>query len=68
MRIHDILDRSDFPGVNHKRVYRLYRDADLAVRSRKMVKRPILGRIPLQVAESINDVWSMDIVSDRPAN
>jgi putative transposase len=28
------------PGVNHKRVYRLYSAANLAVRKRKKVKRP----------------------------
>jgi hypothetical protein len=27
-RIHDML-RQEFPGVNHKRVYRLYRQANL---------------------------------------
>jgi putative transposase len=32
--------RPDFPGVNHKRVYRLYSEANLAVRKRKKVKRP----------------------------
>ena len=67
-RIHDILERSDFPGVNHKRVYRLYRDANLAVRRRKKVKRPISERIPLQIARSVNEVWSMDFVSDSLSN
>ena len=38
-RIHDLL-RPQFPGVNHKRVYRLYRQANLAVRRRKKSKRP----------------------------
>ena len=33
-RIHDML-RPEFPGVNHKRVYRLYSAANLAVRRRK---------------------------------
>ena len=33
-RIHDLI-RPEFPGVNHKRVYRLYKDANLAVRRRK---------------------------------
>jgi len=32
-RIHDLL-RPEFPGVNHKRVYRLYSQAQLAVRKR----------------------------------
>ena len=38
-RVHDLL-RVDFPGVNHKRVYRLHSDANLAVRKRKKVRRP----------------------------
>ena len=67
-RIHDILDRSDFPGVNHKRVYRLYRDANLAVRRRKKVKRPVAERTPLNIATKVNEVWSMDFVSDSLAN
>ena len=37
-RIHDLL-RSEFPGVNHKRVYRLYKNANLSVRRRQKVKR-----------------------------
>ena len=38
--VHNLL-RRDFPGVNHKRVYRLYREANLAVRKRKKSKRPL---------------------------
>jgi len=38
-RIHDLL-RPEYPGVNHKRVYRLYSAANLAVRKRKKIKRP----------------------------
>ncbi len=45
-RIHDLL-RPEFPGVNHKRVYRLYKNANLAVRRRKKVKRPPNERVPL---------------------
>ncbi len=62
-RIHDLL-RPTFPGVNHKKVYRLYRDADLAVRKRRKAKRPISERVPLQLATTVNEVWSMDFVSD----
>ena len=62
-RIHDLL-RPSFPGVNHKRVYRLYSAANLAVRKRKKVKRPASDRVPLQVARAVNEVWSMDFVSD----
>jgi putative transposase len=66
-RIHDLL-RPEFPGVNHKRVYRLYKDANLAVRRRKQVKRPPRERVPLQLAQKVNDVWSMDFVSDSLSN
>ena len=35
-RIHDLL-RPTFPAVNHKRVYRLYSEADLAVNRRNLL-------------------------------
>jgi putative transposase len=64
-RIHDLL-RPEFPGVNHKRVYRLHSEANLAVRRRK--KRPAAQRVPLQLAQGLNEVWSMDFVSNSLAN
>ena len=66
-RVHDLL-RPEFPGVNHKRVYRLYRNANLAVRKRKKAKRPMHERVPLQLATRVNQVWSMDFVSDSLSN
>jgi len=66
-RIHDLL-RPEFPNVNHKRMYRLYSVADLAVRKRKKAKRPTNERVPLQIAQRVNEVWSMDFVSDSLAN
>lgn len=66
-RIHDLL-RPEFPGVNHKRVYRLYNQAQLAVRKRKKVWRASSERVPLTVATHVNEVWSMDFVSDSLAN
>lgn len=60
-RVHDML-RPQFPGVNHKRVYRLYSEANLTVRKRKKAKRPISERIPLQIAKAINEVLSVDFV------
>ena len=62
-RIHDLL-RTRFPQVNHKRVYRVYRAANLAVRKRRKVRRPASERQPLRVARRVNEVWSMDFVSD----
>ena len=66
-RIHDML-RKQFPGVNHKRIYRLYRQANLTVKKRRKVKRPPQERVPLQIAKGINEVLSMDFVSDSLAN
>ena len=66
-RIHDML-RAEFPGVNHKRIYRLYSEANLAVRRRKKVRRPATERVPLQLAQNVNEVWSMDFVSDSLSN
>lgn len=66
-RIHDLL-RPAFPGINHKRVYRLYSIANLAVRKRRKAKRPLSERVPLQIAQRVNEVWSMDFVSDSLAN
>ena len=65
-RIHDML-RPHFPGVNHKRVYRLYSAANLAVRKRKKVKRPANERVPLQLATTVNEVWS-NAPSVRPVD
>ena len=66
-RIHDLI-RPLFPPVNHKRIYRLYSLANLAVRKRKKTKRPASERVPLQIAATVNEVWSMDFVSDSLAN
>ena len=66
-RIHDLL-RLVHPKVNHKRIYRLYSEAKLAVKKRKKAKRPASERVPLQLAQAINEVWSMDFVSDSLAN
>ncbi|MDW8312012.1 MAG: IS3 family transposase [Burkholderiales bacterium] len=66
-RVHDMVSRR-FPGVNHKRVYRLYREANLAVRKRKKARRAPTERVPLQVASTVNEVWSMDFVSDSLAD
>ncbi len=66
-RLHDLL-RLEFPRVNHKRIYRLYREANLAVRKRRKAKYPSALRQPLQAAHAPNEVWSMDFVSDALAN
>ena len=62
-RLHDLL-RPAYPHINHKRVYRLYTEAQLTVRKRRKAKRPSGERQPLRPAQTINEVWSMDFVAD----
>ncbi len=54
--------------VNHKRVERLYAEADLQVRRRKRKKVPMSDRQPLNRPDAANEVWSMDFVFDRSAD
>jgi putative transposase len=60
--IHDLL-RPAHPGINHKRIYRLYSEAKLAVQRKAKAKR-YGERMPLVQAEAVNQTWSMDFVSD----
>ncbi len=54
-RIYELL-RPQFPGVNHKRVYRLSWQANLAVRRRKKSKQPIHEHVPPRLARTVNEV------------
>ena len=60
--IHDVL-RSQFLGINHKRVYRTCTAEGLSIRKRKKTKR-VGVRVPLVAALAVNQTWSMDFVSD----
>lgn len=66
-RLHVLLRREGYV-VNHKKVYRLYREADLAVRRRKRRRGLAVARQPLQLPSCANQVWSMDFVMDSLAN
>jgi putative transposase len=66
-RLHDLLG-PEFPKVNHKRIYRLYKAANLAVRRRKKTKFPAALRQTLAPAAAPNEVLSMDFVFDHLAN
>jgi len=50
--------------VNRKRVYRLYREAGLAVRRRKRKRIGMFERKPLPKPLAANVSWSMDFVAD----
>jgi putative transposase len=64
-RIHVLLQREGWK-VNHKRVYRLYREEGLAMRS-KRPRRHVSAcrRIDRPVATEPNEGWSMDFMSDE---
>jgi hypothetical protein len=53
--------------VNTKRVYRIYREENLGVRTAKRKKRSAHSPVPLPEATRPNQRWSMDFVSDRIA-
>jgi putative transposase len=62
-RIHALL-RREGSQANHKRVYRSYRFAGLAVARRRKRARVAVEREPLLLPTSPNQVWSMDFVMD----
>lgn len=66
-RIHIMLKREGW-YINVKRVYRLYRDAGLAVRKRSRKQIGLTERVPLLLPETPNHAWSMDFVHDGLAD
>lgn len=62
-RIHVLLRREGW-NLNHKRVYRLYREAGLQVRRRRRKRVVVTERGPQTRAQQPNESWSMDFVSD----
>lgn len=63
-RLHVLLRREGFE-VNHKRLFRIYREERLGVRRRGGRKRAIGTRAPIQPPLSPNERWSLDFVSDQ---
>ncbi len=63
-RIHVLLRREGV-AVNHKRLFRLYREERLSVRKRGGRKRAIGTRAPMVVPLLPNMRWSLDFVSDQ---
>jgi putative transposase len=61
-RLHVLLCREGWV-VNHKRIYRLYREEQLSVRKRSR-KRVARERCPLPAPTGPNQRWSLDFVSD----
>jgi putative transposase len=63
-----VLLRREGRAVNAKRVYRLYREEGLQVRTKLRNKRTGQTRVPLKGATRANQRWSMDFVSERFAD
>ena len=59
-----ILLRRDGVMVNHKRLFRLYREERLTVRKRGGRKRALGTRAPLSIPQAPNQRWSLDFASD----
>ena len=67
-RIHVLLLREGWK-INHKRVYRLYRQEGLNLRKPSSRKKISLSRSPEKVlASAVNECWCMDFVSDQLYN
>ena len=62
-RLHVLLRRRGHP-VNHKRVYRLYREENLAVRRKKRKRIAAEIRTVPAPPQRPNERWSIDFVSD----
>ncbi|WP_342734582.1 IS3 family transposase [Bradyrhizobium sp. B117] len=63
-RLHVLLRREGYL-MNHKKLFRLYREEKLTVRRRGGRKRAIGTRAPMLVPMTPNDRWSLDFVSDQ---
>lgn len=63
-RLHVLLRREGMT-VNHKRVFRVYREEKLGVRRRKGRKRALGIRSPIVPALAPNARWSLDFIHDQ---
>lgn len=64
-RLHVLLQREGWQ-VNHKKIYRLYSQEGLSIRTRSPRRRRACRyRSGRGGADGINDIWAMDFMSDR---
>ncbi len=66
-RLHVLLQREGW-RVNHKRVYRLYREEGLGIRVRRKKKRTCVPRVAPAPAQRPQERWSLDFLTDSLAN
>ena len=62
-RLHILLRREGIE-LNHKKLFRLYREERLTVRKRGGRKRALGTRAPMTIPQDRNQRWSLDFVSD----
>jgi putative transposase len=62
-RLHLLLKREGV-RLNHKKLFRLYREERLTVRRRGGRKRALGTRAPIAIPQGANQRWSLDFVSD----
>lgn len=65
--LHVLLEREGHE-LNHKRLYRLYREEGLQVRRRRRRKRAVRPRRVMETPGAANERWSMDFVHDQLAS
>lgn len=66
-RLHVLLRREGWQ-INHKRVYRIYRQEGLSLRLKCAKKRVSVARVPLSAVKAPNEQWSMDFMTDALAD
>jgi len=62
-RLHILLRREGIE-LNHKKLFRIYREERLTVRRRDGRKRALGTRAPMSLPQGANQRWSLDFVSD----
>jgi len=72
-RLHRMLRREKEHGrakwvVNHKRVYRMYREEGLAMRRRKGKRFRAAARVAMLLPTRANQMWTMDFTRDSLAS
>ena len=63
-----VLLRREGYVANHKRVYRLYKQGNLALRRKRSKRLASVSRVPLAQPTRANQVWAMDFVHDTLAD
>jgi putative transposase len=66
-RLHILLRREGIE-MNHKKLFRLYREERLTVKKRGGRKRALGTRAPMTLPQGPNQRWSLDFVSDMLAD